>query len=209
MSSESSLICFDRPNFYMYITILIAVIAFLAYYFTSSKEKLADIDLYGDLDDNSLKQKMIQLKDELYQTKLLATKCDEALSKNNQIRAGTQDRFLDKIYNPLSSPEQTHPSGSFYDKGYDGYMENQMLGFITNATGQYPIMGRYHSPGKTDKYDYFTINEGRNKIKIPVKTKNYNELYDGDQVTVPEFSNLPFTFKKYENEGSRYNPRII
>lgn len=207
MSRESSLICFDRPNFYMYITILIAVIGFLAYYFSSSKEKLADIDLYGDLDDTSLKQKMKELKDELYQTKLLATKCDEAFSKSQQMskETSTQDRFLNKIYNPLASPEQAYPGGNFYD----GYMENQMLGFITNATGQYPIMGRYHSPGKTDKYDYFTINEGRNKIKIPVKTKNYNELYDGDQVTVPEFSNLPFTFKKYENEGSRYNPRII
>jgi hypothetical protein len=206
---NNSLICFDKPNFYMYITILIAVLGFLAYYFSSLKEKLADVDLYGDLNDTLLKQKMKQLKDELYQTKLLAIKCDETLSKRYSKENGeTQNTFLNKIYNPLSSPEQIYPGGNFYNKGYDGYTENQMLGFITNANGQYPIMGRYHYPGKTDKFDYYTINEGRNKIKIPIKTTNYNELYDGDQVTVPELGGN-FTFRKYENEGIRYNPSII
>lgn len=205
MSSESSLICFDRPNFYMYITILIAVIAFLAYYFTSSKEKLADIDLYGDLDDNSLKQKMIQLKDELYQTKLLATKCDEALSKNNQIRAGTQDRFLRKIYDPLSSPQQFNPQGDFYNPRFNGNIQNQVMGYITDGNGnQYPLYGRNHD-NRSDRFEYYTNDGSRNKIKIPVKTKNYNELYDNDQIAVPELGGN-FTFKKYEQDGFKYDP---
>ena len=202
MSINNSLICFDRPNFYMYITILIAIIGFLAYYFLSLKKKLGDNDLYGILDDILLKKKMNQLKDELYKTKY-----NERLSKNKQ-DIGIQDKFLNIIYNPLSSPEKMYPNGDLYNKGYDGYIENQMLGFITNANGQYPIMGRYHYPGKTDKFEYYTINEGRNKIKIPIKTTNYNELYDGDQVTIPELGGN-FTFKKYKNEGFRYNPSII
>jgi hypothetical protein len=63
--------------------------------------------------------------------------------------------------------------------------------------------------GKSDKQEYYTINEGRNHVKIPFKTKNYNELFDGDQVNVPELSNNTFSFKKYETENIRYNPNVF
>lgn len=54
----------------------------------------------------------------------------------------------------------------------------------------------------------YVINNDRSRIKIPFKTKNNNELYDGDTIDIPELGN-GFVFKKYENEGIRYNPNII
>ena len=56
--------------------------------------------------------------------------------------------------------------------------------------------------------EYYTINEGRNSVKIPFKTKNNEELFDGDSILISELSNNPFIFKKYETEGLRYNPNL-
>jgi hypothetical protein len=114
------------------------------------------------------------------------------------------DRFLNKIYNPLSPPENIYPAGKLFSHGYDGYMQFQMLGYLNCSIGRFPVFGRYKYPGKTDKYEYYTIDDSRGRIKIPFKTKNYNELFDGDNITIDELGVCKF--KKYENEEFRYNP---
>ena len=91
---------------------------------------------------------------------------------------------------------------------YDGYQQYQMLGYITGQQGQFPVFGRYKYPGKTDKLEYYTINDSRGRVKIPFKTINYNELYDGDSVNIDELGGS-YIFKKYQDEGLRYNPNII
>ena len=118
-----------------------------------------------------------------------------------------QSRFLDKIYNPLHPPENIIPQGGFYNKGYDSYQNYQMIGFISNEQGQFPVYGR-NKDNNNNRYEYYTINESRNHIKIPFSVKNA-ELYSDDQVKVPELSGKDFIFKKYENAGIKYNPNLI
>lgn len=191
----------------MYLFLLFCIIVFLFY---TSREHFTTVDLNSNLTKDQLLIKVTDLQEQLFNSKLNNQLCQKELQITSQQtgRSNSQERFLKKIYDPLERPDILYPGGSFYDKGYDGYTQNQMLGFITNGNIQYPLFGRNKYPGKTDKMEYYTINEGRNKIKIPIKTTNYNELYDNDPVTVPELGG-DFTFKKYDQEdGFRYNPNI-
>ena len=105
-------------------------------------------------------------------------------------------KFLEKIYNPLAPPENVYPS-----RNYDGYKRYQEIGYITSDKGQFPVFARYKYAGKTDRYEYYTITDSRNRIKIPFNIKNFNEVYDGDQVTIPDLGT--FIFRKYPDEGLR------
>jgi hypothetical protein len=161
-----------------------------------------------------LYDKVLELKDSLHDVQLKEQKCQIQLDalKNNvtQISQGSehlQSKFLNKIYNPLAPPENVYPGGNLNSRGYDGYQQYQMLGYLSGSQGQFPVFGRYKYPGKTDKLEYYTINDSRGRIKIPFKTKNYNELYDGDSITINELGG-DYTFTKYEDEGLRYNPNL-
>lgn len=190
-------ICFERPNFYMYFFILSSLIIYLVYYFHSSLNNYHkdSIKNTNNLIENLNKQ--IKSNDE----QKYEGKYEQKYEQGNQEKI-----FLDKIYNPLSGTSTTYAGGSFSNKGYDGYNFYQNLGFISDNINQYPIYGRYHDPNRTDRMEYYTINEGRNKIKIPIKTKNFSELYTEDIVNIPEFGGN-FTFTKYEDtDENRYNP---
>jgi hypothetical protein len=175
--------------------ILICLIVFLIY-----------ISLYKKKNKYKNKDNELLLKINELQNDLKSSKNDK--SNNRELEANVKNKFLDKIYNPLAPPENLYPNGTLNSPGYDAYSNYQMLGYLTGTTGQYPVFGRNKYPGKSDKVEYYAINEGRNKIKIPFKTTNYNELYDGDPVVVNEIGG-DFIFKKYENEGIRYNPNAF
>lgn len=195
MSSSSLDICFNRESFTIYMFILICLIVFLIYIsFYKKKNKYKN-------KDNELLLKINELQNDLKSSK-------NDKSNNRELEANVKNKFLDKIYNPLAPPENLYPNGTLNSPGYDAYSNYQMLGYLTGTTGQYPVFGRNKYPGKSDKVEYYAINEGRNKIKIPFKTTNYNELYDGDPVVVNEIGG-DFIFKKYENEGIRYNPNAF
>lgn len=114
-------------------------------------------------------------------------------------RDSLQDTFIKNIYNPLTSPE------AMYHGNYDSYSQNQMIGFLNGPEGQFPVFSRQHTPGRSDRMEYYTINNERGRVKIPIITRNYSEIYDSDIVEVPELGG-PFTFVKYANIENRYNP---
>lgn len=171
-----------------------------------SKEKFSNNNETAEL-----VSKIQSLHEELKSIKREEEKCknDLVVSRDQLLKLGsTESRFLNKIYNPLSPPENTYSRGSFTSPGYNSYVQFQQVGYLSGNGEQYPVFARDKYAGKSDKQEYYTINEGRNRIKIPIKTKNFNELYDGDQLSVSQLSDQPFTFHKYEDEGYRYNPRI-
>ena len=202
-------ICFEPHIFYTYVFILISILLYFIYYFMHLKESFGNtFDPYISMDKDTLYNTILKLKDQLYDIQLKEQKCQQeltVLSNNNSIiNNQTQSKFLNKIYNPLYPPENIYPAGKLYSPGYDGYMQYQMLGYLNCSQGRFPVFGRYKYPGKTDKYEYYTIDDSRGRIKIPFKTKNYNELFDGDNITIDEIGTC--VFKKYENEEFRYNP---
>lgn len=205
-------ICFERPTFNMYLFILVCIISYLLYFKLSEHYQDQIFDPYANMSRDKLYDKVLEIKDSLHDVQLKEQKCQMELSflKNNSNSTNstsTQNKFLSKIYNPLSPPENVYPGGSFNSQGYDGYQNYQMLGYLTGPQGRYPVMGRYRDAGRTDRFQYYTIDNERGRIKIPFKIKQDNELYDGDPIVIPELDG-EFTFKKYKDEGSRYNPNV-
>jgi hypothetical protein len=115
-----------------------------------------------------------------------------------------RDRIRQRIIDPLEGPERTYARGRINIPAYDDY---QQIGFLHNNNERYPLYGRPKYSGRTDKYEYYIIDESRNKLKIPIKTTNYNEIYDGDDVKVDILNNM-FNAKIYDYDSIRYNPNI-
>ena len=182
-------ICLDRYVFITYVFLLFILIGILLYTI-----------YYMQL--NKIPQQINRVYTEKPPSKIYS---QHFMDKYIPDLMNTNIKFLDKVYNPLTSPDNTLPNPTFNSLGYDAYQNYQMIGYITNNINQYPIYGKYHYPNKSDRWDYYTIN---NQIKIPIYTKNYQELYDGDTVIIPELNNDTFTFKKYNN-SIQYNPNII
>jgi hypothetical protein len=212
-------ICFERPTFNMYLFILVCIISYLIYFKFSEHYHGTNFDPYTEMPKDKLYDKVLELKDSLHDSQLKEQKCQIQLDalKNNmnvpsQDSISIQPIFLEKIYNPLSGTSPMNPQGSFSNpRGYDSYRQFQQLGYISGGPNgpRYPVMGRYRDAGRSDRFEYYFIDNERGRIKIPFKTKNYNELYDGDNVNIDELGG-EFTFKKYEDtDGNRYSPNII
>jgi hypothetical protein len=198
-------ICFDKGTFNMYLFLLFCIIVFLFY---TSREQFSTVDLNGNLTKDQLLIKVTELQEQLFNSKLNNQLCQKELQiTSQQTRSNSQDKFLKKIYDPLERPDTVYPGGTLRSQGYNANQMNQQLGYISNNTGKYPIYGRYKYPGKSDKWEYYTIDDSRGRIKIPFKTKNYDELYDGDQVDIANLGN--FTFTKYDQEDIKYDPNLL
>ena len=199
-------ICFDRGTFNMYLFLLFCVITFLFY---TSRENFSTVELNSSLTKDQLLIKVTELQEQLFNSKLNNQLCQKELQIKSQQSggSGSSNKFLEKIYNPLERPDIVYPGGTLRSQGYNANQMNQQLGYISNNTGKYPIYGRYKYPGKSDKWEYYTIDDSRGRIKIPFKTKNYDELYDGDQVDIPNLGN--FTFTKYDQEDIKYDPNLL
>lgn len=197
-------ICLKTKDFSTYLFILLLVILFIIYVFLKKTESLTNIDLTTHLSNKELTEKIINLQNELYNTKLAEQKCqgDLIVLKSTPNQADLSSRYLNKIYNPLISPERIYTGRNILLSEY------QMIGFIYTGNERYPLYGRYKYPGRTDKYEYYIIDETRNKLKIPFKSKNDNELFDGDTVMIPELGGN-YTVKIYEFETIRYNPNLM
>lgn len=197
-------ICLKTKDFSTYLFILLLVILFIIYVFLKKTESLTNIDLTTHLSNKELTEKIINLQNELYNTKLAEQKCqgDLIILKSTPNQTDLSSRYLNKIYNPLVSPERIYTGRNI------SLSEYQMIGFIYTGNERYPLYGRYKYPGRTDKYEYYIIDETRNKLKIPFKSKNDNELFDGDSVFIPELG-TSYTVKIYEFETMRYNPNLM
>lgn len=195
-------ICFDKTTFYTYLFLLGFFLCFTLYVY-----------LYPKVNENPNPD--LNLKQELM-NEIQKVRAENSVQQINQRFVGPDrpmdrrqidSRFLDKVFNPLHPPENIIPQGGFYNRGYNSYQDYQMLGFITNEQGQFPVYGR-NKDNNNNRFEYYTINEGRNSIKIPFLVKGNAELYSGDPVKVIELPGQDFTFKKYENEGMRYSNLI-
>jgi hypothetical protein len=71
------------------------------------------------------------------------------------------------------------------------------------------LFGRQIYPGST-QYEYYGITTDNNgaEIKLPIKTLNDKEIYDGDEIDIEFLDSSKGKFKLYMNEYDRprYNP---
>ena len=204
MSYQSPEICFAPSSLYTYIFILFSITAISIY---------VSIHVNDDMSSRQLLEEKIQLlQRELHSLSATEQLCKDKLQITQQqlySKVGTKKRFYDKIYDPLSPPLNIVPEGSFTEPGYDAYQDFQQTGYISGESGRFPVYSRYHDAGRSDRLEYYTIDDSRGRVKIPFKTKNYSEIFDGDTITLPEMGGETFVFKKYESQGFRYDPNIL
>lgn len=133
-------ICFERPTFNMYLFILLCVISYLIYFKISCvHENMTDVDLYSTMDKDSLYKTIINMKEELFNSKLKEQKCEISLQalKQTQNTGDIRSRLLNKIYDPLTAPD------SIYSSGRINYIQFQMVGYLSAGVGQqFPVFGR-------------------------------------------------------------------
>jgi len=203
MSGE---VCFPESDLKLYLFILFLFLIYGLYVYLKSNENMSNINFTQILTREELQNKITELQDELYNTKLSDQKCQiELNSLQEQSSLNLQTKLLNKIYNPLTSPERIYPGGRINMQSYSNY---QLIGFIFKDEERYPLYGRPKYAGKTDKYEYYIIDESRNRLKIPFKTRNDNELYSGDQVNIPGVGDN-FQVTIYEYDTLRYDPAIF
>jgi hypothetical protein len=198
-------ICFKTSDLSLYIFLLLCVFIYLIYIAIKTNESMTNINLNKGLTHKDLENKITVLNDELYNCKIEKQNCNRNLQ---QLSNNIQQKFLDKIYNPLAPPENVYSGGKLNQRGYDSYQQFQMIGYLSGNGQQYPVFARDKYPGRTDKQEYYTINDSRNRVKIPFKTQNWNELYSGDTIDIPEIGNS-LVFTKYETNTLRYDPNYF
>lgn len=207
-----SQICFKKEELQIYSFLLIGIIVFLIYIYIRSNtkesmESMSNVQLYTTLTNNELLNKIKTLQEDLFDCTTSKQACERnlqelSINKISESR-GTENKFFDRIYNPLVPPERT------YNKRSRNYIDTyQQIGIVYNDAERYPLFARPKYPGKTDKYEYYLIDETRNRLKIPFRSKNDNELFDGDTIFIDILKDS-FTIKIYDYDNVRYNPDIF
>jgi hypothetical protein len=167
------------------------------------RETMSNIDVTSHLTEAELKARVLSLQQQLHQFQLSEQKCQRDLSQTmSQLQSGSVKTLIDKIYNPLTPPDRRYVG--LNTPVVDSF---QMIGFVYKNTERFPLFGRYKYPGRSDKWEYYVMDESRNHLKIPFKSVNDNELYDADEIDVPTVGK-GYQVKMYDLEQFRYNPNL-
>lgn len=194
-------VCINKTEFYAYAFILALLVVYLLYLLnTSPKESLTNIDLTSHLSIEDLRVKVKVLSDSLHQSKLNEQQCNIRLLQLQQEADEMPDRLVSKMYNPLQSPTRMYTNTNQRSR-------NQMIGYVHNGDQRYPLFGRHKYPGRTEKWEYYIVDESRNRLKIPFRSINDNELMTDDTVDIPTVGN--FEVFIYEYDQFRYDPNIL
>lgn len=136
-----------------------------------------------------------------------------------------RDYDYSKLYDPLTDPTRRvgrYEIPPYYLKqmidiptrGYpDSYSQ---FGVLVNKNKKNKetdnkilrLFGRQTYPGSSVYEYYIMINNGLDQIKLPLRTKRRNELYDGDKVFVPELGR-DYTVNLHDFSYPRYYPDIL
>lgn len=196
-------VCFDPHVFRGWLTLLVIVFAFMCYVVvkkkTAKRESYTQVDLNSHLSQSELTTKVQLLQDQLLSCQKGKQWCESELEKQVYYKERSERAQTFQRRDP-APPERTYIS----PKAFSTPIEYQNIGFVHGNGGRFPLFGRYREPGRSDKWEYFIVDESRNKLRIPFKTKNWSELYDGDTIMVPTIGEMKVSL--YDYGEFRYNP---
>ena len=200
-------ICFRSDHFYTFIIVGIAVIAFTLYkYYTDSQNYMEKIQLA-----ESVKQEMMNRQQTINNLK-------QELSFRNTIEAN-KDTDKHRLLNPLVPPLRRDSYLSTYQHGAISTPVNiptrgeygtfHQVGMLTKTGDNdpeqmMPLIGRRLY---SDRWEYYTANHHNTSLKIPLSSNNTGrkELYDGDIIDVPGYSDS-FKVVIYDRDSPLYIP---
>lgn len=185
-------ICFDKNNFMYILVLIVLLIAYVLYARYNEKELMSAVNLTSHLTHEELRNKIKDLQNQLYSCQLAEQQCKRDFYLKSVSCKRSYDNSPSRIY---QNPRRQIVS------------EYQMVGFVYKSNERYPLYGRIKYPGRTDKWEYYIIDETRNRLKIPFDSINDNEILDGEIISIPTFG-TDYSVKIYEYEQIRYNPNI-
>lgn len=211
---ESNQVCLSENTLSMYLFVLACVIAYLIYIAFAKQrdreqEQMSNVQLLDHLSADELKSKVIALQDQLYNVSLSEQKCQLDLAETRKNCEGQVNlTYTNRFNNPLEPPVRIYPGGRFNQSGSTSQF--QQIGYVYDGSNsvRLPLFGRYKYPGRSDRWEYYVIDESRNRLKIPFKTKNDVELYDGDHLSIPTVGG-DLTAKIYDYDEFRYDPNLL
>lgn len=182
-------ICFERDRFHMYVilTVLLFGSIFVVYANNQSKEAFTGIDVNAGLPQADLLARLKKSQNDLNKSNIELEYCKSDLMKKSM---------------KMDRENNIENNGPVRD--YSGSDDYQQIGFIYNNIGRFPLFGRRKYRGRSDKWEYYLIDDSRNYLRIEVKSTNFNELYNGDTITVPQLGADTFNIEIYDYNGFRY-----
>jgi uncharacterized protein (UPF0333 family) len=191
-------ICFPKNNFIqtvgLIIMIIIVIFVGFTYYLIVNEKKEKPMDS----SQQQLLSQIKNLKDSNYQLSL-----DRERSNHNLFNIKNLERKYTGSYGGTMGATRLYTSPN--EPGSD--LNYRQLGFLYDSTYRYPLFGRYLYSGRTDLWEYYIVDDSRNRIKISFKSPNNKEIFDGDVVNVPTIGSL--TASIYEIEQTKYNPMFM
>jgi len=168
------------------------------------KEKFTSFDSTLNMTQNDLKNKIKQLENKLHVSQLDTERCKTELAHAQS--QGPSSALIDALASTAASriqgPERIYPHGNLYDRqpSYD----YQMVGFLISEDGErLALYGRPKYRSRTDKMEYYAVDDTRNHLKIPFETRGDEEISDGDTVNIERLGKQ-FVATIYEYKDFRY-----
>ncbi len=181
-------ICISLRDFKIYAYLLILILSFNVYILSTYKK-----EGYENINDKKTQSIMNELNNCKKQAYLYQKDLNTALQKLRELSYS-------------KTPSLNTPERLYINPYQDVNNEYQNVGYIYNSNQRYPLYGRYKDQ-RSDKWEYYIIDDSKNKIKIPIITKNYYELLDNDTLNIPELNDT-FSVKLYEIKNYKYNPNV-
>ena len=86
----------------------------------------------------------------------------------------------------------------------DSDINYKQIGFLyDNNNNRYPLYGRFLYQNRSDLWEYYIVDDSRNRLRIGFKSPNNKEIFNGDSVVVPSVGTLNATI--YDVEQYKYN----
>jgi hypothetical protein len=194
-------ICFPKNNFLQIVGLItmfiIVIFVGFTYYLILNERKQKNVAV--DLPKQELLNQIKSLKNSNYELSLDKERCNQNVFNLQNL----QRKYAGGSYGGTTGATRMYTSPN--EPGSD--LNYRQLGFLYDSTYRYPLYGRYLYSGRTDLWEYYIIDDSRNRIKISFKSPNNKEIFDGDTVNVPTIGTL--TASIYEIEQYKYNPMFM
>lgn len=165
--------------------------------------------------DNNIDKKTLNRRDTIIKNNNIYINPPNSNTSNNSMIINKE---YERLINPLLPPERS------YDTRYSvpiniptrGYASNyQQVGVVTAETSQgskiLPLYGRQLWKG-SNRWNFYTSTDQYNSLKLPVYSNKKDcqdqvgcdELYDGDEIVIPQYGENKFKVSMYKLDIPEY-----
>ena len=106
-----------------------------------------------------------------------------------------------KIPDFFGENKQKYPERTYVGR-YNNDRKSQQVGFLLNpeTNEKFPLF-----ENRLDNHFYYhVVDDSRNSVKIPFTAQRKEQIYNGDNVTVPEISNSELKAHIYDYPSNRF-----